>query len=580
MTGAPRSERFDDIYFSPEDGLAETNHVFLAGNGLPEAWLDRPRFVIGETGFGTGLNFLSAWTLFDQTAEAGQKLFYISVEQYPLSPTEIGSALEPWRSHFGGRLEKLIASYPLRVGGYHTLVLSDTVTLLLIFDDANRALPALKASVNAWFLDGFAPAKNPELWSDTVFQAIARCSHAGTSLATFTAAGYVRRGLEQVGFTVEKAAGFGRKRDMTKARFHTGQNKPVTLPKRVAVVGGGLAGTAMMRALHLRGIPATLFEKEQSLAFGASGNRRGLFNPRFTQLRGAESDFYGSGYALAHRVFSSLADTVGYAGTGSVHLILDEDKRKRFTGVVSNWGWHSAHMQLLTRDEARNISGAPVEHDALYLPESGSVDPAHVCAALLGNDDAQFGVEIADIEQMGFDAVVLCCADSVKNFVATSWIPLDTVRGQILYAQATPETTKQKTNICYGGYASPAIDGQHAVGSTFQPWLKDTTVRDEDNHDILTKFEQVVPSWAGFLKPSSARASLRTAAKDRVPVGGAVPSVPGLYVSTGHGSHGLISALAIADIVAADLAGEPAPQPQYVLDHLSPERFLKRNSRA
>lgn len=217
--GPPKSIEFDDLYFSADDGLAESKFVFLDGNKLPETWLKTDRFVICETGFGTGLNFLSAWKLFEETAGPHQSLDFISFEKYPLDAEKIGLYLQPWLGFFGGRLQKLVSHYPPKISGFHRIVLNERVTLTLIFDDINDAIPKLVADVDVWFLDGFKPSTNPDMWSDTVMENMARLSHKGTRLATFTAAGKVRRGLIAAGFSVEKVAGFGRKREMITGCF-------------------------------------------------------------------------------------------------------------------------------------------------------------------------------------------------------------------------------------------------------------------------------------------------------------------------------------------------------------------------
>lgn len=253
MQKAPRSERFDDVYFSAEGGLAETRHVFLNGNGLPGRWQGRRAFTICETGFGTGLNFLAAWALFERTAEAGQTLHFISFEKYPLMTEEIRAMLTPLQPSTplpasplirgeglpaisppplqggGSRrgvetpeikdsLDEMLALYPENPEGVHRIQLNDAVTLTLIFDDVNAAIPAMTETVDAWFLDGFSPAKNPDMWTDVLFENMARLSAPGATLATFTAAGAVRRGLERAGFHVEKRPGFGHKRHMTIGR--------------------------------------------------------------------------------------------------------------------------------------------------------------------------------------------------------------------------------------------------------------------------------------------------------------------------------------------------------------------------
>jgi tRNA 5-methylaminomethyl-2-thiouridine biosynthesis bifunctional protein len=216
--GTLRSEVYDDVYFDEHDGLSETRYVFLDGNILPEAWKtmepDQHTFTICETGFGTGLNFLATWKLFEETAPPDKKLHFISFEKFPLDGEEIEAILVPWAKEFGDYFQCLKAHYPLLVPGFHRMHLSDRVSVTLIFDDVNHAFPKLHASVDAWFLDGFKPSTNPEMWSQTVFDNMARLSHDHTTFSTFTAAGAVKRGLQSAGFSVRKVPGFGTKRDM------------------------------------------------------------------------------------------------------------------------------------------------------------------------------------------------------------------------------------------------------------------------------------------------------------------------------------------------------------------------------
>jgi tRNA 5-methylaminomethyl-2-thiouridine biosynthesis bifunctional protein len=219
MTTTPRSKVFDDVYFSQADGLAETLHVFLQGNQLPERWSEQAHFTIAETGFGTGLNFLATARLFRETARPGQRLEFISFEQFPLSATEIAQYLDVWRGDIGIELDQLCAGYPDPHPGQHYLVLDDAIALTLYIDDVNLALPRLDTTVDAWFLDGFKPASNPAMWSDVVFQNMPRLSRPGTTFATFTAAGFVKRGLQAAGFRVSKVRGFGHKRDMLTGVF-------------------------------------------------------------------------------------------------------------------------------------------------------------------------------------------------------------------------------------------------------------------------------------------------------------------------------------------------------------------------
>lgn len=207
------SKIFDDVYFSREDGWAETAHVFLNGNNLPDAWKNKDRFTIAETGFGTGLNFFMAADLFTRTHQDKQSLEFISFEKYPLSYDEIHAALTLWHPALLNHIQLIENQYALNAGE-HIITLNGHITLRLYIGDVNEHLPSVKTSVDCWFLDGFKPASNPDMWSDTVFENMARLSKPGTTFATFTAAGFVRRGLQAAGFHVTKASGFGRKRDM------------------------------------------------------------------------------------------------------------------------------------------------------------------------------------------------------------------------------------------------------------------------------------------------------------------------------------------------------------------------------
>lgn len=221
MINVPRSDQFDDVYFSVQDGLAETRHVFLEGNRLSDVWAGKDEFAICETGFGTGLNFLAVLNLYVDTPHDKRptKLHFISFEKYPLRREFIAEHLAHW-GELSAQLDSLLSNYPddLTCERYD-LNIVDGVRLTLLFGDINAVMPNLEAEVDCWFLDGFKPSSNPDMWSDRVFENMARLSCTGTTFATFTAAGFVRRGLQAAGFEVQKVSGFGRKREMCVGRF-------------------------------------------------------------------------------------------------------------------------------------------------------------------------------------------------------------------------------------------------------------------------------------------------------------------------------------------------------------------------
>lgn len=583
MTDHPISQRFDDIYFSLQDGLAETDHVFLKGNHLPERFAGQSRFTIAETGFGTGLNFLSVWTAFDRAAAPGAVLDYISFELYPLSAAEIENALSHWSLAFDGRLEQLVKHYPLRIPGWHRVDFSVAgrvrVRLTLIFDDVNLAMPRMVAprGVDAWFLDGHAPAKNPQMWSEIVFTHMARLSAPGATLASFTAAGVAKDGLRRAGFDIQKTRGYGRKRDMIIGHYAAGGvTLPHTPPRRVAILGGGLAGTACAAALRLRGIDHVLFETAPGLATGASGNPAGLFNPRFSAERNRQSDFYAAAFAHAARV---LRDHPSLNPCGSLHLVTDADKEKRFQACLNSWGWHEDHMRFLSASEAREVAGIDLDGAALYLPDSGQVSPHDLCHDWAGDSQCRFSTTFGPEHTGEFDAVIHASGAGVKNHDALSWLPLETVRGQMISVRETARSQSLKTNLCYGGYIGAATGGRHVVGSSFQKWLNHTEIRAEDTAEILDKLHALVPAldpaWA-VQDVTGARAALRCAAQDRFPVIGALPDHPHTYISTAHGSHGIISALLGGNLVADLLDSSPLCLPQDSVTALSAQRFLDR----
>lgn len=551
-----RSAIFDDIYFSAEDGLAETKHTFLGGNDLPSAWSDgRARFCIAETGFGTGLNMLAAWRLFEETAKPHQRLDLISIEKYPLSTQEIRQALSCW--DLQPQLGRLLALYPLRVPGFHRLNLSERVTLTLVFGDVKDVLPQVSAFVDAWFLDGFAPAKNPDMWTGDLYAQMARLSHDGASVATFTAAGDVRRGLQAAGFAVEKRNGYGRKRDMVVGRYNGPVRKVgVAAPRRVEIIGAGLAGLSAAWHLRREGIEAVVYD-DFGIAAGASGSRLGIINPKLTVHPSAQGRYYSSAYSYALRHLDA-------GRAGALHLQTDEDKRRKFTGYLANLGWGEAHMKLLSAVEASDIAGVRIDVPALHYPDAAYASPRDICKELARDIEVRSGKPSGDV-------IILANGAGVKNFCD---VPVESVRGQVSSLAPSAASSAMRANICYGGYITPVAGGAHMCGATFQPWGTSPGIEDADHARNVGNLAKAVPSL-GDMRVIDGWAGFRAAAKDRFPLVGSfgVSAYRDVRVSVAHGSHGMISGFMAGAILAADLAGAPAPVGRDVLSALDPARF-------
>ena len=584
MKGAPRSEQFDDVYFSVDNGFAETQHVFLQGNNLPAAWQGKQRFTIAETGFGTGLNFLCTWKLFTENSKPGQFLDFVSFEKFPLSYDEISQALVPWKEELDQFTAKLIKHYPIRVGGFHRIVFDEHVALTLIFGDVNDYLPQLRACVDCWFLDGFTPSKNPEMWSETLYSEMARLSHGDTRFATFTAAGDVRRGLECAGFFVEKKPGFGKKRDMIVGHFsypekraHSNIYRNKKNVKKVAIIGGGLAGTACAYALRQYGMKTAIYEKEDILGAGASGNDVGLYNPRFSALWEAEALYYSSAYAHAVRIAKISGDAADCNPCGTLHLITNESRKKRYQKMLSQWPWHRDHMQKLSSDEASAVAGIDIDSEAVFLPDAGSISPKKLCHYFARDSDMHFGQNICDLDDLDCDAIILAHAINMIDFIPE--LPIYTVRGQITHIKNISNECLEnlKTNLCYDGFISASHDNFFTLGSTFQRDVGHVDVLDQDHYQNIEAFCSVFPNdlKEGF-DIVGGRSGLRVTSRDHFPVIGQVLGDKPIYYAGAFGSYGLVGSIAAAHLLADIIRNGPWSQPKKVVNALSAKRFLDR----
>ncbi len=409
--GVPRARGFDDLYYAASDGLAESRHVFLDQNDLPARFAALNAgddFVIGETGFGTGLNFLAAWRLWRERAPAQATLHFLSVEGHPLASADLARALGGW-DDLAEESKLLVDAYPTCLArGLHLLKFDQgRVRLVVAFDEAVRGLEAFLESghplhaaprrgVDAWFLDGFAPARNPAMWRPELFELLRSVSAPGASFATFTAAGDVRRGLQDAGFTVEKAPGFGRKRDMLKGRLAAPAPRPgaeafpaspypdghphawpvnadpvpAAPGARVAVVGGGLAGCHAASALAERGFTVTLLEAETTLATGGSGNAQGVLYARPSPAGGLAARFNLLALLFAQRHYRKFWNDASHRfgeSCGVLHVAVNARDRERQAALAADLG-DTALCHRLDAAAAAKQAGIPLGEGGLWFP--------------------------------------------------------------------------------------------------------------------------------------------------------------------------------------------------------------------
>ncbi|KAA0947476.1 bifunctional tRNA (5-methylaminomethyl-2-thiouridine)(34)-methyltransferase MnmD/FAD-dependent 5-carboxymethylaminomethyl-2-thiouridine(34) oxidoreductase MnmC [Pseudomonas sp. ANT_H14] len=638
--GRPRSRVFDDVYFSDQSGLEETLYVFIEQNRLQERFAALPaggRLVIGETGFGTGLNFLCAWQLFEQHAVQGARLHFVSVEKYPLSHADLQRALALW-PQLKPFADQLLAQYIAIHPGFQRLVLDNgRVTLTLLIGDALEQLPQLDAQVDAWFLDGFAPAKNPDMWTAELFAELARLAAPGSTISTFTSTGWVRRLLNGAGFKMKRTPGIGHKWEILRGEFlgwpadtpAPAAIKPwfarppaINGERRALVIGGGLAGCASAASLAARGWQVSLLERHDGLAQEASGNPQGVLYLKLSAHGTALSQMIVSGFGHTRRLLEHLQRGVDWDGCGVLQLAFNAKEAERQAQLAEAFTADLLH--LLDRDQAQARAGIALEHGGMFFPEGGWVHPPALCQWQAGQQgiDVLVHHEVLELrkvesqwqawdgEQLLASApvVVLAGAAEVKRFTASAELPLKRIRGQITRLPQTVASQQLATVVCAEGYVAPPRLGEHTLGASFDFKSDDLTPSAAEHAGNLALLQEISPDLAQRLQADTlapetlaGRAAFRCTSPDYLPIVGpladppafaqaydalrkdarhtpdvACPWLDGLYVNSGHGSRGLITAPLSGELLAAWLDNEPLPLPRNVAEACHPNRFAIR----
>lgn len=638
--GRPHSRVFDDVYFSDKSGLEETRYVFLEQNRLQERFAALPvggRLVIGETGFGTGLNFLCAWQLFDQHAEAGARLHFVSVEKYPLSHADLQRALALW-PELAPFAEQLLAQYIAIHQGFQRLVLDNgRVTLTLLIGDALEQLPQLDAQVDAWFLDGFAPAKNPDMWTAELFAELARLAAPGSTISTFTSTGWVRRLINAAGFKMKRTPGIGHKWEILRGEFlgwpaetpAPAAAKPwfarppaVSGERHALVIGGGLAGCATAASLAARGWRVSLLERHAALAQEASGNPQGVLYLKLSAHGTALSQLILSGFGHTRRLLEHLQRGVDWDGCGVLQLAFNAKEAERQAQLAGAFAPDLLH--LLDKEQAQARAGITLEHGGLFFPEGGWVHPPALCewqarhplievlqhhdALELKQVDSQWQALQGDTVLAQASVVVLAGAAEIKRFSFSADLPLKRIRGQITRLPQTAQSQALATVVCAEGYVAPPRLGEHTLGASFDfksDDLTPTVAEHAGNLEMLREIslDLLQRLGADSLAPEQleGRAAFRCTSPDYLPIVGPlaqreafdhtyaalgkdarqVPDAPcpwlhGVYINSGHGSRGLVTAPLCAELLAGWLDNEPLPLPRNVSEACHPNRFALR----
>ncbi|OOR99417.1 bifunctional tRNA (5-methylaminomethyl-2-thiouridine)(34)-methyltransferase MnmD/FAD-dependent 5-carboxymethylaminomethyl-2-thiouridine(34) oxidoreductase MnmC [Haemophilus paracuniculus] len=642
----PVSAQFDDIYFSTQDGLAESHYVFQEGNQLWEKWQahSRTHFVIAETGFGTGLNFLAVATQFRRfqvefpTAKL-QRLYFISFEKYPLTSQQFAEVHRHY-PQFAEISAQLIACWQPQIAGCQRYHFGE-IYLDLWFGEMAENLPQLGdnycENVDCWFLDGFSPDKNPEMWNDQLYSQMFRLTQKGGSFATFTAASAVRRGLQAVGFEVKKRKGFGKKREMLWGEKPLASPTPaVAFPyfyqpnqldsEDVAIVGGGVASLFLAWSLLERGKNVTLYCKDETVAKNASGNLQGAIYPQFSDDDDRNVRFYLHSFDYALQRLRQISQQIDFerdfCGVG---LYAYNQKTAQKLQKIADFGLDSSLFELISAEKFSEKIGLLVPNGGGWIAQGGWLSPVQLVQRGFAYLET-LGLKIVLNHQVqnpqfiggkwqwqqgeqtfAHQILVLANGHKLTDFAETDGIPLYPVRGQVSQIPTTTALQPLQAVICYDGYLTPMSAQQtHCVGASHIRDNADEHFSLEEHQQNLAKLCQNLTAcdWTqGIdLSQNQAKVGIRAAFRDRVPMVGAVPNFavqkaqyvnlynklrrkepisiaenqPNLYLIAGLGSRGLTTAPLLGEILASQICGEPIPLSEDILHNLTPNRTWLR----
>ncbi|BAP88089.1 tRNA 5-methylaminomethyl-2-thiouridine biosynthesis bifunctional protein MnmC [Burkholderiales bacterium GJ-E10] len=628
--GNPVSLRYGDIYASRDGAAAQARHVFLGGNDLPVRWARRRQFVIVETGFGLGTNFLAAWQAWREDPQRPQRLHFVSVERHPVRAQDLAGL--PAADSLHALRAQLAACWPLPLAGVHRIEFeAGRVVLTLGLGDAADLLPDLVVGADAFFLDGFAPARNPEMWQPEIIRALARMARPDATLATYTCARAVRDALAQEGFAVDLRPGFGSKREMVAARYAPGWKRRRIEPpaphdgeRSAIVVGAGLAGAATAHALARRGWTVRLLERGADVADGASGLPAGLLHPALSVDHNLASRLSQAGFLLARSWLDALAvdggdpvwSACGVFQQGQAEL--DGEGESALRDLLARAALPPDYARWVEPTAAAALCGLAPRRGGIWFGTGGVVSARRWCRAMLAGDpggaggridlgtgrdierieraDGAWRVTAADGASWAAPILVLANALGASALAGARFAPLRAVRGQVSLFDP-PALAGLRAGICGDGYLIPAGLGRAAVGASYE---ESERLGEAEAH------RENRARWAAALngpspaEPAGVFAGERCVSADRLPLAGPIadeetvladaarmagarlaelPRRPGLWTVSGLGSRGLTLACLGAELVASRIEGEPWPVERAPADAIDPARFLLRHIR-
>jgi tRNA 5-methylaminomethyl-2-thiouridine biosynthesis bifunctional protein len=606
------------VYYSRHGGPEQARHVFLGGNDLPARWQGRDRFVILETGFGLGLNFLVTWAAWKASPRPCRQLHFVSVEKHPLTRADLARAQSLWSAspELAPLAAELQSRWPLLTPGIHRLFLNQgQVVLTLALGDACRELRRLMLAADAIYLDGFSPTKNPELWTPEICRAIARLAAPGATLATWSVAARLREALAAHEFELEKRPGFAGKRQMLVGRYRSRKphRYPAPADRRALIVGAGVAGTSVAAQLAGRGWAVEVLERHPEPGQGASGNLAGVMRP----LPSVDDNFLArltrAGFlaALNHlRALEAVGLPIRWGRSGALHLARDPAHESTQAKAAAQLKLPPEFLRYLDKAAASALLKWPVARGGWYFPLGGWVQPFSLCKAnLLSCPERIFlrpSCPVARIRRVENEwqaqdengkalaaapHLVMASGVEAPRFAPFfSWLPQKPARGQVTWLPAA-STPDLNLLVCGQGYVTPLVDGLRVTGASYQLDDPETVERWQDHQENLQKLDHLLPGFVAGVdgKSLQGRVGFRPMSPDRLPMVGAVPDPappfhhpmparPGLWCAQGFGSRGIVWSALMADFLASRMNGDPLPLEYDLVHAIAPERFLLKET--
>ena len=585
------SELYQDIYFDKTNCIQESKHVYLDTNNLENKFKNTSNYIIAELGFGTGLNFILSWDLWNKNHTQNSSLLYISYESAPISIEQIKNIHKLFKglSHLS---KILVNKLPQIWQGTHQIFFEfGNVTLILIYNDF-LSLKNFSFKADTWYLDGFSPTKNSSAWSNELYKEIYKHTKDGGSLSTYTVAGHVRRGLSEEGFNISKVKGIGNKKEILygyKNKVSCNITKKPTLRHNdigpVAVIGAGISGASIIYFLKKRNIDCFLIDKASTLGNGASGNKIALQIPKLT----LDNSPYGILSLEAFSFSRKLAIELNAAPKSNGVVMFPSREREilKFDQLLmNNWPLHLIDNKIYNYDFLEGIN-------YLYLKSAGIVDNKKFIKNLIKdvkfynkfnvkdvlNTNSDFK-EIIDDKGNKLSAKTIIWANGYEMANLHSMIPILPVSGQVSYLSETVETSKLKLNFSYGHFLSQSFQGFHQIGASFNRLVN-------TNYSEIDQIQNI-ESIPNFLKntfntdrqiETKYRTSVRGSTKDRFPLCGSLNDLKGqasnnIYFLGGMGAWGFVYAPYYANFLIKSILNEPVIIEENLKKILSIKRFL------